>query len=143
MKDPSYELMGALYTALNTKVTYGSDTIPVNTMMVEWGERDGDYMIQPGDPSMSQNNSKDSNINEGTVEVYVDTFFSSKKQGTQVPVNAISSSVCQLIDQTLSLTNFTMILGKVDSVELMPYELDSQGVVFRKIIIYKFIIQQN
>jgi len=144
MKDPSDELIGALYTALNGNVTYDSTSIPIYTMVVSWEDRPADQYVQLGEVKYNMNMSpKDANISEGTVEIYVDTFFIGKNVGSKVPMNDIANTIGGLIDQAFTLTSFTMTLGRVEFMEEFDYELDPSGTVFRKLITYSFIIEED
>lgn len=144
MKDPSQELTDALYTAINGNVTYSSIATPVYTMVKEWEDRTCDQLIQLGEVRYNMDMSpKDGNISEGTVDIFVDTFFTGKNEGSKEPMNSIANQVGQLIDQALTLTSFTMVLGRVSEMEDFDYELDPQGVVFRKLITYSFIIEED
>lgn len=143
MKDPSNVILQALYTALNGNVSYGGNAIPVYSRIIEWGDRTVDQMIQLAEVRLGEDGAKDTYISRGTVDIYVDTFFTGKNEGSWVPVNAISSSISQLIDTTFTLSGFTQPVGRVESIEAFDYILDDQGVVFRKLITYQFIIQES
>lgn len=144
MKDPSHELLGALYTALNGNVTYNSITIPIYSMVESQEDLTADQYIQLGGVSYNMDMSpKDGNISEGTVDIYVDTFFIGKGIGSNVPKNNIANQVGQLIDQSFSLSSFTQVLGRVSGMEDFDHELDPAGTVFRKLITYSFIIEEN
>lgn len=144
MKDPSDELIGALETALEGNVTYSAVAIPVYTMVKEWSERTCDQYIHLSEVRYTMDGSpKDGSISEGTVDIYVDTFFTGKNEGSKKPVNSIANQIGQLIDQSFSLSSFTMVLGRVSDMEDFDYELDPQGVVFRKLITYSFIIEED
>jgi hypothetical protein len=143
MKDPSDELLDALYTALNTNVSYGGVDVPVYTRVISWEDRPSDQYIQISEVRMIENGPKDAKITEGTVDIFVDTFFTGKDEGSKVPMNSISNSSTLLIDTTFSLSSFTQVLGRVESLEDFDYELDPQGAVFRKLITYSFIIEEN
>ena len=143
MKDPSHVILGALYTALNTNVSYGGSVIPVYTRIIEWEDRDVDQMIQLSEVRLDEDGPKDAYLSKGTVDIYIDTFFTGKNEGSWVPVNSISTSLTQLIDTTFSLSGFTQPLGRVESIEAFEYTLDEQGAVFRKLITYQFIIEES
>ena len=142
MKDPSGELIDELYDALNGNITYLSVAVPVYTRVIEWGDRSVDRYIHMAEVKWVEMGAKDNNMCEGTVEIFVDTFFTGKNEGSKVPMNSISNSIMQLIDQSFTLTSFIQTLGRVESAEDFDYELDDQGVVFRKLIIYKFITEE-
>lgn len=143
MKDPSDEILDALYTALNTNVSYGGVDVPVYTRVISWEDRPSDQYIQISEVRMIENGPKDAKITEGTVDIFVDTFFTGKNAGTKDAMNSISNASTQLIDSTFSLSSFTQVLGRVESLEDFDYELDPQGAVFRKLITYSFIIEEN
>lgn len=143
MKDPSDELLDALYTALNGNVTYSGSAVPVYTRVVSWEDLTVERYIRVGEVRMDEDGPKDANITKGTVDIFVDTFFTGKDEGSKVPMNAISNSSTQLIDQIFTLVNFTQVLGRVESLEDFDYKLDPQGAVFRKLITYSFIIEEN
>lgn len=143
MKDPSHEILQALYDALNGNVSYNTQTIPVYTRIIEWEDRSGDQMIQLSEVTLEEDGAKDTYISKGTVDIYIDTFYEGKNEGSWIPVNAIANSLTQLIEGVQTLTNFTQVLGRVMSIESFDYELDPAGSVFRKLITYQFIIQED
>jgi hypothetical protein len=143
MKDPSDVLITAIYEALNGNVSYDSVNTPVYTRIIAWEDRPADQFIQIGAVSFTEDGPKDSNITDGTVDIYVDTFFTGKNEGSKKPMNNITNQVTQLIDQVFTLSGFTQILGRIGDVEGFDYELDPQGAVFRKLITYQFIISEN
>lgn len=125
-------------------MSYNSIDTPVFTMVTEWEDRTCDQYIQLAEVRYTMDGSpKDGNISEGTVDIYVDTFYAGKNEGSKEPMNSIANQVGQLIDQGFSLTSFTMTLGRISEMEDFDYELDPAGVVFRKLITYSFIIEQN
>lgn len=142
MKDPSGELILALFDALDANVSYATIDTPVYTMPVEWGDRTADQYIRLAEVVWDETGPKDKKITEGTVDIYVDTFFTGKSSGTKVPMNSIANQVSQLIDQKFTLASFTMVVGRVESMEDLDYTLDPQGVVFEKLITYSFIIEE-
>jgi hypothetical protein len=143
MKDPSDEILDALYTALNGNVSYSGTTVPVYTRVISWEDRPSDQYIRIGEVRMDEDGPKDAFISVGTIDIFIDTFFTGKDEGSKVPMNAISNSSTQLIDQTFTLVSFTQVIGRVESIEDFDYELDPQGAVFRKLITYSFTIEEN
>ena len=144
MKDPSQELLDALYTALNGNVSHASIATPVYTRVKEWEDRTCDQYIHMAEVRYTMDGSpKDGDLSEGTVDIFVDTFYTGKNEGSKEPMNSIANQIGQLIDQGFSLTSFTQVLGRISEMEDFDYELDPQGVVFRKLITYSFIIEQN
>lgn len=142
MKDPSDELITAIYTALNTNVSYGGKTIGVYTRMIEYEDLGADQYIRIDEIRFSENGPKDANISEGSLDLYIETFFTGKNEGSKKPVNNISNQVTQLIDQALDMTNFTMIVGRVSELQDLTYDLDPQGVLISKLITFSFTIQE-
>ncbi len=146
MKDPSDVLLTALYAAINTNVTYDSVVVPVYTRVISWEDRPSDEFIQINEVRWGESGPKDAFICDGTVDIFVDTFFTGKDEGSKKPMNSISNQVTLLIgarNQTLTLSGFTQVQGRIESMEDFDYELDPQGAVFRKLITYKFIIEQD
>ncbi len=145
MKDPSGELIAALYGALFPNVVYPTSgpTVPVYTMPIEWEDRTIDQWIRIGEMRYDEVGPKDAKMTEGTVDIYVDTFFTGKSGGSKVPMNNIANQISLLIDQAFTLSSFTQTLGRVESMEDFDYELDPQGTVFRKLITYKFITEET
>lgn len=143
MKDPSDELISALYTALNANVTYGGNTIPVYVIPVEWGDQTVEQYIRIAEVRWGDLSPKDSNICDGTIDIYVDTYFTGKNEGSKKPMNSIANDASVLIHQTFTLASFTQIQGRVLDMEDFDYELDPQGTVFRKLITYQFITQET
>ncbi len=143
MKDPSDELISALYTALNGNVTYGAVAVPVYIVPVEWGDLTVERYIRIAEVRWGDLSPKDSNICDGTIDIYVDTFFTGKNAGTKEIMNSISNDLSVLIHQTFSLSSFTQVQGRVMDMEDFDYELDPQGYVFRKLITYQFITEEN
>lgn len=144
MKDPAHELILALYTALNGNVTYSATAIPIYSLPVSWEDRPADQYVRIGEVKYDMDGSpKDGNISEGTVEIWVETFFIGKDVGSKVPMNDIANTIGGLIDQSFTLTSFTQVLGRISGMEELDYELDPAGVVFQKLITYSFIIEQN
>jgi len=143
MKDPSDELISALYTALNGNVTYGGAAVPVYVVPVEWDDLTVERYIRIAEVRWGDASPKDSNICDGTIDIYVDTFFTGKNAGSKKPMNSIANDASVLIHQTFSLTSFTQVLGRVESMEDFDYELDPQGLVFRKLITYQFITEET
>jgi len=142
MKDPSGELLTGLYGLLNGNVTYNSETIPVYTRVVEYEDLTAEHYIQIGQVSLDEDGPKDGYASRGQVEIYVDTFFTGRGEGSQVPMNNISSQVGQLLDVPLDLTSFEVVVGRVSNMDSFEYELDDQGTVFRKLITYSFLIEE-
>jgi len=143
MKDPSDELIQALYDALSGNVSYGGSTIGVYTRVIEWDDLPSEEVIRIAEVRYDETGPKDATITSGTVDIYVDTYFTGKNEGSKKPMNAISNSVMGLIDQALDMTNFTMIRGRVAGAEGFDYELDPQGAVFRKLITFEYDIQED
>lgn len=143
MKDPTDVLITALHGALDGNVSYDGNTIPVYTRVIEWGDRTEDQFIQITDVTLDEDGPKDAFISEGDVQVYVDTFFEGKNAGSWTPAGAISTAITQLIDQIFTLAGFTQILGRVSRIESPDYTMDDGGAVFRKVITYQFIIEEN
>ena len=143
MKDPTNEIINALHDALSGNVTYGGNTIPVYTRVIEWDDRTHDQYIEITEPALDEDGAKDTYISDGTVQVNVFDFFEGKNEGSWLRANAISSSITQLIDQTFSLTGFTQVMGRVASIESPDYTLDDGGAVYQKIITYQFIIEED
>jgi len=143
MKDPTNVIIAALHGALDGNVSYGGNTIPVYTRVIEWGDRDYDQYIEIAEPSLDEDGPKDAYISDGTVTINVFDFFEGKNEGSWTRANAISSSITQLIDTTFSLSGFTQILGRVSGIESPDYTLDDGGAVYQKIITYQFIIEED
>ena len=143
MKDPTNEIVSALYDALSGNVSYSGNIIPVYTRVIEWGDRTEDQFIEIMGPVLDEDGPKDGYISDGEVPVNVYDFFEGKNEGSWVRANAIASSITQLIDTKFSLTGFTQILGRVSRIESPDYTLDDGGAVFQKIITYKFKIEED
>jgi len=147
MKDPTHVLVQALYNELNGNVSYSGSTIPVYTRIVEWDDLVNSStlfaaVIQLAGIRMTEIGPKDRYMVEGSGEIYVDTYFTGKDEGSQVPVNAISSSICQLIDKEMTLSGYSHTVGRIQDLELLEYDLDDGGAMFRKTITYQFIIEE-
>jgi hypothetical protein len=142
MKDPSDELISALFTAINGNVSYGGNTIPVYTFPVEWEDRTFDQYIRIAEVRWGDASPKDSNICDGTIDILVDTFFTGKNEGSKKVMNSIANDMSVLIHQTFSLASFTQVQGRVMGMDDFDYELDPQGVVFRKLVTYQFITEE-
>ena len=143
MKDPTNVIIAALHGALDGNVSYGGNTIPVYTRVIEWEDRTEDQYIEIAEPALDEDGAKDTYISDGIVLVNVFDFFEGKNEGSWVRANSISTSITQLIDQTFSLSGFTQVLGRVARIESPDYTLDDGGAVYQKIITYQFIIQED
>lgn len=143
MKDPTNEIIKALFTALSGNVSYGGNTIPVYTKVIEWEDRTYDQYIEITEAALDEDGAKDVTISDGEVLVNVYDFFEGKAEGSWLRANSIASSITQLIDTTFSLTGFTQILGRVARIESPDYTLDDGGSVYQKIITYQFIIEED
>lgn len=142
MKDPSDVLLTALYTAIGTNVSYASVVIPAYTRVIEWGDRPCDQYIRIGEVKFISDGPKDRYMSDGTVEIFIDTFFEGKNEGSKKAMNSISNQVAQLIDQAFTLSGFNQTRGRIQSMEDFDYELDPQGAVFQKLITYEFLIEE-
>jgi len=142
MKDPSDQLISALYTAMNANVTYASVDVPVYTKPVEWGDRPSDQYIRIGEVRWGEVGPKDGSVCDGSIDVLVDTFFTGKSEGSKKVMNNIANQVSQLIDQSFSLADFTQVMGRVSAMEDLDYDLDDQGTAFEKLITYSFITEE-
>jgi len=143
MKDPTNEIVKALHGALDGNVSYGGNTIPVYTRVIDWDSKTEDQYIEITDPVLDEDGPKDAYISDGDVLINVYDFFEGKNEGSWLRANAIASSITQLIDTTFSLTGFTQIIGRVTRIESPDYTLDDGGAVFQKIITYHFKIQET
>jgi len=142
MKDPTSELIQEVYDALSGNVTYGGNAVAVYDRVVEYEDLSYPHFIRIGEASMVEDGSKDKTITKGTLEIFIYTFFTGKNEGTKDIKNSLSNQVCQLVDQAFSLTNFTQILGRIAEIIDTDYELDPQGVMFGKLIMYEYNIQE-
>jgi len=142
MNDPTNEIINALHDAMDGIVTYGSVAIPVYTRVIEWGDRTCDQFIQIAEVSLVEDGTKDAYTTRGSVNIYVDTFFSGKNKGSWIPANSIATAITGLIDTKFSLSGFTMVKGRVSNIESYDYDLDDGGAVFRKLIAYDFITHE-
>lgn len=143
MKDPSDSLLTKIYTALNGLVTYNAVTIPVYTVPVNDDDRTADHYIRIDTLRLIEDGAKDRFISEGTVDIYIYSFFTGRGIGSKLPVDTISSSVAQLLDTTFVMTGYNQIVGRVEAIESFDYELDPAGFVFTKLITYAFKIEQT
>lgn len=142
MRDPSGDIVQAIYDAINGNVTYNSVTIPVYVVPVAWEDRTCDQYIRIAEVRFTEDGAKDLPVAKGSIDLYVTTFFTGKNEGSKVPMNSISNQVTQLIDQVFSLTNPSniQVSGRISDIEDLDYNLDPQGVVFEKLITHEFII---
>ena len=136
-------IIAALHGALDGNVSYGGNTIPVYTRVIEWEDRDYDQYIEISGASLDEDGAKDTYVSYGEVTVNVFDFFEGKNEGSWIRANAICSSITQLIDQGFTLSGFTQVMGRVARIESPDYTLDDGGAVFQKIITYQFIIEED
>lgn len=144
MRDPTNDIIKALFDALDDQVYYDGAYVPVYTRVVSWDDLPQERYIQIVSAELDQDGPKDSHISRGTVEVSIFDFYIGKNAGGWSLINSFASSVTQRIDQKFTgYTYHTQVMGRVLSIDSPAYELDDGGVVYQKLITYEFIMQEN
>ena len=138
MKDPSDQIIGAFYTALNGNLSYGSTNWPVYT-----SSPSGTDYVLIGDLDLVDASAKIERLHEGTIIVEVvnggnNKTFSRKK------VNDISDDILSRIAYVyLTMTGFSFVVAPyVEAMNTFEETTDTE-IVVRKLITFRFIVQQT
>jgi hypothetical protein len=138
MKDPSDQIISAFYAALNGQLSYGSVNWPVYT-----SSPSGTDYVLIGDLDLVDASAKIERLHEGTITVEIvnggnNKTFSRKK------VNDIADDILGKIAYVyLSMTGFAMVVAPyVESMNTYEETNDTE-IVVRKLITFRFIVQQT
>lgn len=138
MKDPSDQIIGAFYTALNGQVSYGGTTWPVYTSAPS-----GSNYVLIGDLDLTDASAKIERLHEGSIVIEV-VNGGNVKIVTRKKVNDISNDVIEKVAyQSLSMTGFSFVVLPYLAATQTMEEMNDTELVVHKLMTFSFIVQQT